>query len=226
MKLKFLFTFVLGVLIGWPQVGATVPRTDINPALIYWQAFAVFPDLPDADDKYLFTNEWRSRPMDERAGQVALRFDSTFRLLRHAALSQVPCDWGVDMGDGPYAMLPQLAKAKRCAQAAVLRARWFVQQGRPGDAQPDLVAAFILGRNLSRDQVLISALVQIAIENIISGYLVQQWPEFSNEMIGSLLAAFDKAPPRGTMADCMRTEKTAFYGWLVRKVKELQAKYP
>ena len=31
-------------------------RTDINPALIYWQAFAVMPDRSGQD--HLFTNEW------------------------------------------------------------------------------------------------------------------------------------------------------------------------
>jgi hypothetical protein len=201
-------------------------RTDINPALLYWQAFAVIPDLPPEDQKYLFDSEWRNRPMDDRAGQLAMRFDATFRFLRQAAASQVACDWGIDMSEGPYALLPHLAKAKRCAQAATLRARWFVQQNRQDAARDDLVAAFVLGRNLARDQVLISGLVQIAIESIISGNVVQQWPQLDTGTIGALLTAFDNAPPRGTMAASMRTEKTAFYDWMVRQIETIQAKYP
>jgi hypothetical protein len=227
MKPKTCCFLVLACLSLLGRVSAAeVFRTDINPALLYWQAFAVIPDLPTEDQKYLFDSEWRNRPMDERAGQLAMRFDATFRFLRQAAASQVACDWGIDMSEGPYTLLPHLAKAKRCAQAATLRARWFVQQNRQDAARDDLVAAFVMGRNLARDQVLISGLVQIAIESIISGYVVQQWPQLDTETIGALLTAFDNASPRGTMAASMRTEKTAFYDWMVRQIEAIQSKYP
>lgn len=228
MKCLKVFLLVLGsclCLVTRVAAGDAV-RTDINPALLYWQAFAVMPDLSPDDQKHLFESEWRNRPMDERAGGLAMRYDQSFRLARQAAASAVPCDWGVDLTAGPEALLPQLAKAKRLTQAAALRARWFVQHDRQEAARDDLVAAFVLGRNLSRDQVLISGLVQIAIENIVAGHVVQQWPVFQTEIIGSILAGMDQAPARGTMAACMRTEKVAFYGWFVRKLEGLQAKYP
>jgi hypothetical protein len=38
-------------------------RTDINPALLYWQAAAVLPDRSVQD--HLFTNEWRGRTVRE-----------------------------------------------------------------------------------------------------------------------------------------------------------------
>lgn len=201
-------------------------RTDINPALLYWQAFAVMPDLPDPDQKYLFETDWRTRPMDERAGQLAAKYDSTFRLLRQAVVAKVPCDWGIDMTQGPYALLPHLAKAKRCAQAATLRGRWAVQNNRQEAAREDLAAAFVMGRNLARDQVLISALVQIAIESILTGHVTQQWAVLRTETIGALLNDFDHAPARRTMAECMRTEKAALYEWLLHKVESIRAEYP
>jgi hypothetical protein len=201
-------------------------RDEINPALLYWQAFAVMPDLAPEDQKHLLETQWRTRPMDERAGELASRYDQSFKLLKAAAVSKAPCDWGVDMSLGPQALLPHLAKAKRCATVAVLRARWAVQQGRPEAARDDLDSAFVLGRNVSRDGTLISALVQIAVEKIVLGYLVQQWPELSTETIGSFLRAIDSAPARGTMAASMETERVALYGWLVRSIQELAGKYP
>src|ERR1700678_172036 len=36
-------------------------RTDINPALTYYQAFNVAPDYSQEDRDYLFTNEWRNQ---------------------------------------------------------------------------------------------------------------------------------------------------------------------
>lgn len=150
MKLKNYLSFVLPSLcLLEPVSAAETFRTDINPGLLYWQAFAVLPDLPSEDQKHLFESDWRHGPLDARAGQLALRFDPTFRLLRQASVSTVGCDWGIDLSEGPRVLLPHLAKAKRCAPAAALRARWFVQQHRQDAARDDLVAAFVLGRNLS-----------------------------------------------------------------------------
>src|SRR5438045_7400232 len=128
MRFRFYSVFLLTCLTFLGRLSAAEAfRTDINPALLYWQAFAVIPDLSADDQKYLFDTEWRTRPMDERAGQLALRFDATFRFLRQAAASKPPCDWGIDMSEGPYALLPHLAKATRCRHAAPLTARWFFQ---------------------------------------------------------------------------------------------------
>src|SRR5262245_42749116 len=199
------------------KVGGQTLRDDINPALLYWQAFAVLPDLTPDDQKYLFETDWRTRPMDERVGELVLRFDQTFKLLRQAGASKVPCDWGIDFGPGPEVALPYLGKAKRSAQAAVLRARWFVRKGEQGAAREDLIAAFVLGRNVARDGVLISCLVQIAMECIVTGFVVQQWPELQSETIQGVIAGIDSAPPRVTIAMCMRAERVAFYEWLLRK---------
>lgn len=36
-------------------------QTNINPALIYYRAFLLQPDLPQADSDYLWTNNWQAR---------------------------------------------------------------------------------------------------------------------------------------------------------------------
>jgi hypothetical protein len=228
MKAKSRNWLALGLLLcmGCPLLAAETSREDINPALIYWQAFAVMPDLGPEDQKHLLETQWRSQPMDQRAGELASRYDQSFKLLKAAAVSKTPCDWGVDMSLGPEALLPHLAKAKRCATVAVLRARWAMQQGRPEAARDDLMASFVLGRNVSRDGTLIGALVQIAVERIVLGHVVQQWPELPTETIASFLSAIDRAPARGSIAASMETERTALYGWLVRRIQELQQKYP
>lgn len=228
MKTKARNWLILGLLLGLSirLSAAETHRDDINPALLYWQAFAVMPDLGPDDQKHLLETDWRTRAMDERAGELASRYDQSFKLLRAAMTTEAPCDWGVDLSLGPQALLPHLAKAKRCAVVALLRARWAVQKGRPEAVRDDLLASFVLGRNVSRDGTLISALVQIAVERIILGYIVQQWPELPTDTIGSLLAGIDSAPGRRTMASCMETERVALYGWLVRNLQEIQAKFP
>src|SRR5947207_11861492 len=150
-------------------------RTDINPAQNYYQAFIVAPDLSEADHDYLFTNEWRGQKLPERFGELVARYDNEFKLVRQAAQATVPCDWGIDMSPGPATLLPQLARCKAVAQAARLRAMWDLQNGRQEDARDELLAAFALARNSSRDGTLIAALVQIAMENILCAAVAENY---------------------------------------------------
>jgi hypothetical protein len=206
--------------------GVESSRTDINPAMQYYQAFQVTPDLSPADRDYLFAKDWRGQKLPERFGELVARYDPQFKLVRQAARSTVPCDWGIDMSPGPATLLPHLARNKAIAQAARLRALWDLQQGRPADAREDLLAAFALGRNCSRDGTLISALVQIAVENIVCSTVAENFHRFTPETLKQLADGFDAAPARGTMAACIPTEKACFLDWFIRKIQELQRENP
>jgi len=201
-------------------------RSDINPALQYYQAFLLAPDLPQADRDYLFTNEWRGQKLPERFGYLVASFDNQFKLVRQGARATVSCDWGIDMNPGPATLLPHLARIKAIVQAARLRSLWHLQQGRPADARDDLVAAFALGRNAARDGVLISALVQIAVENIVCVTVAENWHLFSPEILKQLADGISVAPPRVTMAACVPMEKSSFLDWLADRILELQKENP
>src|SRR6266404_286525 len=207
-----------GAMVGLPQQ----TRTDINPALQYYQSFIVVPDLQQADKDYLFNNEWRGQKLTERFGSLVAKYDNQFRLLRQAAQETDHCDWGIDMSFGPATLLPQLGRNKAASQMARLRAMWDLQHGREAEARDDLLATFVLARNSSRDGTLISALVQIAMENIICSVIAENFHRFSPETLGQLVAGFESAPPRGTIADCIAPEKAFFRDWIVNKIHELQ----
>ena len=81
---------------------------------------------------------------------------------------------------------------------------WDLQHGNQADARDDLLAAFVLARNVSRDGTLIGALVQNAIEAIIYATVAQNFGQFSPETLKQLVDGFDAAPARGTMAAAMR----------------------
>src|SRR5881397_982102 len=215
-----LVTGTTGVLSGAPS------RADINPAMQYYQAFIVAPDLPAAERDYLFANDWRGQKLEDRFGELVGRYDNEFKLVRQAAQATVPCDWGIDMSPGPATLLPHLARAKAIAQAARLRAMWELQQGRPAEARDDLISAFALGRNSCRDGTLISALVQIAVENIVCSTVAENWHQFTPDMLKQLADGFAAAPTRGTMADCIPMEKSSFPGWLADRILELQKENP
>ena len=207
-------------------LGAERVRTDINPALLYYQAFALYPELPEEDRQHLFVTEWRNRPLDTRFDKLIVKYDNSFKLIRHAALARVSCDWGVDLSEGPDALLPGLAKAKLAAQATRLRVMWHLNNHRQAAAVEELVAAFHLGRNTSRDGVLISALVQFAIENMLLSVVAENFYQFSPDSLQQLMAGFDHSPARGTIQASMNAEKTSFRDWLVARIREFQHETP
>jgi hypothetical protein len=103
---------------------------------------------------------------------------------------------------------------------------WALQQGRQADACEDLLAALALGRNASRDGVLISALVQIATESEVCSTIAENFYRFTPESLKQLADGFSAAPARGTMAACMPAEKTSFLDSLENKIVQLQKDNP
>lgn len=218
------------VLLLWSLASAAFAaerfRTDINPALLCYQAFALAPDLPEDDRRHLFATEWRGRAFDPRFEQLIVKYDNQFKLLQRAALARVPCDWGVDLTPGPDALLPGLAKAKAIAQTARLRVIWHLRHNRQNDARDELLTAFWLARNTAKDGVLIGALVQFAMESILVNSVAENLFEFSPETLQELVAGLDASPARLTVQQCMAVEKSSVFDWFVTKVRELQAEAP
>ena len=201
--------------------------TNINPALTYYQAFLAAPDLAQADREFLLgTNDWRGQKLSDRVGELVTRYDDQFDLVRKAVRAAAPCDWGIDLSSGPTTRVPHLARGKAVAIAARVRTLWDLQQRRPADACDDLVASFVLGRNLSRDGTLISALVQFAVEAINCNTVAENFGRFSPDSLQRLLEGLEAAPVRGTIAAVLPAEKSFYYDWTTRKIQDLQQQNP
>ena len=211
-----------GALAGQLLGGETF-RTDINPALLYYQGFSLRPELSQADHDYLFTNEWRGKVLDDRFLALIPTYNNSFKLFRRAAKAQVPCDWGLDLTDGPEALLPGLAKAKLAAQTARLRAMWHLQTGKPEEARDDLLAVFTLARQVATDRVLISCMVQFAMENIVASVVAENFYQLPPEILGQVADGMEIAPREGLVADCIHTEDTSFSRYFIRKIEEFRA---
>ena len=199
-------------------------RTNINPALLYFQAYQNMPQLSEDEETHVFgyPGAWRDG-IDDRASELLKKYDNSFKGLRRARYSKVPCDWGYDVSDGPEALLPGLAPAKRLSQAARFRAMAALGANQFDAMKEDVGAAFVLGRNLSTDRILISALVQIAIENILTSVVMENYYRLSADQLEQLVAGFDSAPPRGTITRTIPTEDSAFYQYIRRKVEGMIA---
>lgn len=198
-------------------------RTNINPALLYFQAYQLAPRLSEADSKYLF-DAWSSETLDARRVNLLNEYDNAFKLLRRARFAAVPCDWGYDLSDGPEALLPGLAPAKGLAQAARLRATAALEAGHFDTARDDLAAAYTLSRQLAADHILISALVQYAAENILMDAVAENYYRLSADQLDQLVAGFDSAPRQGTIAETvLSTERDAFFQSIHAKLARIAA---
>jgi hypothetical protein len=198
-------------------------RTDINPALLYHQGLLMVPQFSEEDRKYVFETEWRTRLLDQRCTDLVSGYRNTFKMLHRAAASEVPCDWGIDMSDGPETLLPALARFKSVAQVAGLRARVHLAEGKQEAAREELLAVIAMGRNVSKDGTLISVLVQIAIENIIASVIAENFHQFTPESLEALAAGLNSGPSRGLVRDAMAVEKSSFFGWFIRKIHDINA---
>ncbi len=198
----FLFA---GVLFG---ARAQDSRTDINPALLYYQAFLVAPKGEDYS-QYLTTNTWDyGQQLPLQFGSAVSNFNAELDFVREAAQQTVVCDWGVDFNrHGADTLLPYLGMAKRAVVDSEFQTMWDLQNGDEAEARDDLVADLTLGRNASTTRVLIAALVEMAVENVVCGRFAENFHQFSPETLGQIASGFEDAPPRGTVAECVSTER-------------------
>src|ERR1051326_6565811 len=210
----------------WGGVADQPFRTELNPALQYYQALLVAPELSQPDREYLFSRNWRGEKLLDHFGQLLGHYDNQFKLVRHAGHATVRCDWGIDMSPGPATLLPHLGRVRAITQTARLRVMWFLQNERESDAVEDLLAAFALARNASRDGTLISALVQIAGENAVCAIVAENFHQFSPAALNRLLEGLDAAPPRGAVAECLPLEKAFFLDWFLGRIADLQKQFP
>ncbi len=227
--MKNILPVCLALLVCGALVGARGEqfRTDINPALLYYQAFLLAPDLNEHDRNFFWgTNSWLGQHLPDELGRLLGQYDAQFALVRRAARCTVPCDWGIDLAAGPATMLPQLARAKAVAQATRLRIMWDLQQGKPEAARDDWLAALSLARNISGDGTLISYLVQIASEAIDYTALAENFGKFPPEVLQQILNGIDAAPAGSSVAEAITREKVVFLDWTLQKILDLQKQSP
>ena len=209
----------LALLVSASAVFAGEAAANTNPALFYWQAFTLMPQLSDSE--YSSDADYNTLPLNDTFDKLVTRFDVAFRVLRKAAESKAECDWGIDItSDGPYAALPHLAKAKWVAQMnANVRGPYFLRKGKPDAAATDTLAVFKLGRDTARDGTLISVLVQGAIENICAKFIADHFAQFDDATVQRLAEGIKELPAHLSVKNAMLVEREGFLTWYKTKIQ-------
>lgn len=200
-------------------------RLGENAALRYWTAFAVMPKLDAQQQKLLSAQPGAEVDAAAAAKLIEDGRNALLYLRRGAAIG--PCDWGLPRGDGPYLLLPHLAKARDLGRLASLRARQEMAEGKGAAAVDDAADAMVLARHASSDlTAIISYLVQLAIErNVIEG-LAPQLASVDPAALEQLDRRLAALPPGGSLEQCMRVERDSFLEWAVKNLREMNDQDP
>ena len=151
-------------LIGAPLSAQESNPRDWNAAVNYWQAFGLMPEWTVEEKKLsesLPADFSESRPagvkeLTERSGAALAALELATRVEN--------CDWQLDIAQGPMLVLPHVQKARELARQSDLRARYRFSQGDSAGGVDDILGSLRLSRAIGKDQILISMLVQVAIE--------------------------------------------------------------
>jgi hypothetical protein len=199
---------------------AATPRQDINPALLYFEAFNKLPALDDDETKLLGTESATIGPEEH---ELAGRFDTAFKILRRARLQKAPCDWGTDLADGPHAFTPNFIKIRHTVYAAVLRARVALADGKQDQMRDELLAASVLGRHVAVDAVLVGVMIQYAVEGKILDFMDAHFDELKPAIRAEIVSGLKGLPHRFTVAEGIVVEQDVFHGWFLNQLTAFRA---
>lgn len=211
---------VLLVVLALSTASAIPPRKDINPALLYWQAFSLFPELDETESMLL--GRHTAGIVTEEEKEIAQRFDASFKLLLRARAMKTTCDWGSDPADGPDAFVPRFIRIRTAAQAAVLRARVALAKGQQTEVRDELLAASALGRNGASSASLVGTMIQVAVDGLILDFISAHFDELKPQIRIDLTAGLNGAPARRTVADAIANEQAASGDWLADKLEAIR----
>jgi len=199
---------------GYSLAAPADPVAD-NAALFYWRAFSVMPNLNDKQEASLRDAVEKPGPVDEMTAQVVGQDGSWLKELhRGAACSR--CVWATPLEDGAQTLLPNCNKARQLARLGCARARLSFQQGRPAAAIDDLLATMTLGRHLASDAVLVSVLVDYAVERLAIGVAAGHLGEIPPAQLDEFAARLDRLPAATTMRRAMEVEKECLLEGFIR----------
>jgi hypothetical protein len=226
MKKLAIFGMTLGaVLLGATAIHAQPASNKTNPALLYYQAISLDTHGQDIRS-YLLESNWAGVKLPEEFGQKIRGYTSEMALFRKAAEQKAPCDWGIDFSKGPDTLLPHYALMKRMAQIANLQVAWALQnpdEGGEDVAVKDILGIFAAGRNIGTDRLVISVLVQDALQAIAASSVAGHYYELSPATMQKLLDGMDQLPPMVSGAEAILMEKKLCGEWLLERLKEVQS---
>ncbi len=208
---------------------AEEPQSASNAALRYWQAFAVMPQLDEQEARHFggtpggeYPPNYFGAPLNDIAVGLIRRSDTALMLL-HRGAKQPDCAWGVDLDDGPHALLPHTSKARHLAGLACLRAKYRFERGQHAAGVDDVMAVLTLARQVGADRTLVGLYVQWATEKQAIDIAAAHLPKLERAALEQLATQFDGLPQGGSLQRTLQVEKDYLLGWYIKQLRSNQA---
>lgn len=209
-----------GLLASEPAALAGVPVSDQNAALRYWRAF----ELGDSDSSRVIAEytpdpqaeQWL--PTDELVKALAQQQERIEALIEATRFEH--CDFGVDYDDGPYVLLPHLNKLRSSALLLLLDGRMHAHQGDVDAAVERCAAVYRMAEHISREKVLISSLVSLAIFAVADDFVAEldsagKLTDAHRQTLANALGRFRTVDPFG-MKTALAGERDLMANWMRR----------
>ncbi len=207
---------VLSSRMAWAQAQPTGPKNlGDNAALKYWLAFAMTPNLTEAEDDLVA--DWRGTTPDKAVIGIIPKCEAALRLL-HEGAQYESCNWGLPK-DGPETPMPYFAKARELARMACFRARYRVITGDGDGAVKDWLAACTLSRHCNADGTWISLMVRSAVQDLVTGRAAGLLKRLDRDQLGSLAAGLDALPQAYGTREAILSECEDDFGWWADRLK-------
>jgi hypothetical protein len=219
MKSKLILTAAIAILTLSPCILAgDIKYPPINPALTYWQSAAEMPEMKGEKADLLRDMTSGKKPFDAvKSKEIVSESETALKLFARAANSPAPCDWGLPLEDGPEMALPHVSKMMQLSRLAILKADSLFAEGRNSEGIQWLLAVHRAARHAGAGDLLISALVQFAIDTSAAraGALhCLGWDEATRKIYADGLKAL---PPLHSLQDAVRGE-VIFVDWVEHRL--------
>ncbi len=195
-----------------------------NAAVIYWTAFAALPTITQEQrEKMTAAAKATSEPIPDEVRATLPQYETALHEM-HRAVQCEACDWQLDYTAGPHLRLPHLQHARDLAWVALVRARVRFAAGENEAAVNDVLDVLRMGRDCGRSPVIISMLVDVAIERLTFEVLAGHLSQLTPDQLSQLPQRLQALPPTATAAEGFRKESEMFGGWVGRRIEAEAAK--
>src|SRR5204863_5448781 len=126
----------------------------------------------------------------------------------HRGAAVKNCDWGLHREDGPYLLLPHLAKGRDLGRLAAMKVRRDFAGGNPAGAAETGADAIVMARHLCSDPTaIISYLVQLMVERATIENLAPHLGALDAAALEALDKRLASLPTGGSLEACLRVER-------------------
>ncbi|MFH0953401.1 MAG: hypothetical protein V1873_03630 [Verrucomicrobiota bacterium] len=195
-----------------------------NAAEIYQQAFQLLP--PNNDAVWQVLRNTNAAPDDPAVAALKARIEPALAKLTEAA-SMPACNWRYGdkaliwhTGMDPSQMR-QISQALKFAKAVGVLLK--TEAGKDLDhVTTQALDVMLLGRRVGDGGPLISYLVQVAMEDVITRGLAANLPDMPPDQAEAVAARFEGLPIGGTLASAVGNEKAVTIDWLIQSIRHAQ----